>query len=250
MNGTSHVFWVLSAIEITAAGAVTTAVLSFTLSSTFRGRIRAAAVIAGWFLMVVVFGATGALDGQTGAGTAGLAAAVLLPIAVLCYAFLVHEPTRDAVWRTPMEVLIAVNILRVLGISFVLLYSAHELAAPFAPVAGWGDVLVGLTAGPVAWIAARYGARAKGWVLAWNILGFMDLITAVGLGATSAPGPIRLFMDPPGSAIMTSLPWIIIPCFLVPALEALHVAIFSRVLSRTGPRRAEVAAQCMTRHTA
>jgi hypothetical protein len=243
MNSTGHGLWILSAIGITAAAAVTTAVLSFSLSRTVRGHIRAAAIIAGWFLMVVAFGATGALDGQTGAGTAGLAAAVLLPIAVLCYAFLVHEPTRDAISRIPIEVLIAVNILRVLGISFVLLYSAHELAAPFAPAAGWGDVLVGLTAGPVAWIAARYGARARGWVLAWNIIGFMDLITAIGLGATSAPGPIRLFMDPPGSAIMTSLPWIVIPCFLVPALEALHVAIFSRVLNRTAPRPALVNAQ-------
>jgi hypothetical protein len=38
-----------------------------------------------------------------------------------------------------------------------------------------------------------------------------------------------MFMDPPGTAIMTTLPWIIIPCFLVPIFEALHIAIFYRL---------------------
>lgn len=28
---------------------------------------------------------------------------------------------------------------------------------------------------------------------------------------------------------MTTLPWIIIPCFLVPILESLHIAIFYRL---------------------
>ena len=50
----------------------------------------------------------------------------------------------------------------------------------------------------------------------WNILGILDLVSAIALGATSSPGPIQLFHVTPNSSLMTTLPWIIIPCFLVP----------------------------------
>jgi hypothetical protein len=226
----------LSTIATTGGAAVVAAVLSFTLSRTIRGQLRAAMIIAVWFLVVVTLGATGALDPQSGAGPLGLGAAVLVPCGVVCFAFLLPGPAREAMWNVPLEALIAVNILRVLGASFVLLYAAHELPAPLAPVSGWGDIVVGLTAGPVAWIAARYGSSAKAWVLAWNVIGFVDLIAAIGLGATSSPGPIRLFTDPPGSSIMTTLPWIMIPCFLVPIWEALHIAIFLRLFPEHSSR--------------
>jgi len=234
----------LSTVATTGGAAVVAAVLCFTLSRTMRGQLRAAMVIAVWFLVVVALGATGALDPQSGAGPLGLGAAVLVPFGVLCFAFLRPGTAREAMWNVPLGALIAVNILRVLGASFVLLYTAHELPAPFAPVAGWGDIVVGLTAGPVAWIAVRYGSAAKAWILAWNVVGFVDLITAIGLGATSSPGPIRLFAEPPGSSIMTTLPWIMIPCFLVPIWEALHIAIFLRLSpehsSRSGGQSALV----------
>jgi len=71
----------------------------------------------------------------------------------------------------------------------------------------------------------------------------VDLIAAIGLGAASAPGPLQFFEAAPGSAIMTSLPWIVISCFLVPSYIALHIAIFYRLgeRARVGRRWAGVA---------
>jgi hypothetical protein len=222
-------FDLLSTIEVTASAAIVTAVLSFTLSQTVDGRLRAAVIVGAWFAIVVAVGATGVLQGEHGAGVPGLGIAVALPIAALCVAFFVVPTTRGALLAIPLPVLIAVNVVRVLGCSFLALYAAHRLPAPFARVAGWGDIFVGVTAGPVAWIAVRNGARARSLVLVWNTIGFIDLVAAVGLGATSSPGPLRLFMDPPSSALMTTLPWIIVPCFLVPMLESTHIAIFYRL---------------------
>jgi hypothetical protein len=33
--------------------------------------------------------------------------------------------------------------IRTLGVTFLLLYSAGHLPAPFAPAAGWGDIAIG-----------------------------------------------------------------------------------------------------------
>jgi hypothetical protein len=40
---------------------------------------------------------------------------------------------------------------------------------------------------------------------------------------------MRLIFAEPGSAIMTTLPWLLIPGFLVPLLFAVHIAIFIRL---------------------
>jgi hypothetical protein len=220
-------FELISTIGLTAGAAIMAASLSVALAQTIRGRLQAAVAIAAWFAIVVVLGATEALGPQYSGGVIGLGVAVLLPTVLLGWAFLATGPIRQAMTAVPLPALIAVHAVRLLGILFVLLYVADRLPAPFAPAAGWGDVFIGATAGPVAWLAVRRDAR--GLMLAWNLLGFLDLVDAVGLGATSSPGPIRLFLDPPGSGIMTTLPWILIPCFLVPILLALHVAIFDRL---------------------
>jgi hypothetical protein len=122
---------------------------------------------------------------------------------------------------------VGIQAIRVLGVSFVLLHAAGRLPGPFAPVAGWGDIAIGATALPVAWWLTR-GLKTNALVW-WNALGLLDLVVAVGLGAVSSPGPIRVFTDDPGSEIMTTLPWIIIPCFLVPALTFVHLAVFWRL---------------------
>lgn len=218
-------FEILSTIEVTASAALLVATLAFALATTPQWRILLAAALALWFA-IVVLGVRPALDRV---GTPGLGAATALPVAAICFAFFMAPPIRAALFAIPLPVLVAANAARVLGVSFILLYAANRLPAPFAPSAGWGDIFVGLTALPIAWLVARYGARARGLLLAWNAIGVVDLIAAIGFGATSSPGPIQIFVVSPDSSLMTTLPWIIIPCFLVPSYLSLHVAIFYRL---------------------
>ena len=134
---------------------------------------------------------------------------------------------------TPLPALIAVHAIRLLGIMFLVLYAKGRLPAPFAPSAGWGDVFIGATALPLAWAVTRFGAAMRPLVFLWSTVGVADLVAAVTLGALSAPGPLQLFVGPPDSSPMTSLPWLIIPGFLVPILFFIHIVIFTRLLARS-----------------
>lgn len=231
----------LSAIDETAAAAVLIALLAFALSTTRRGRGWAAAILAAWFVSVVALGSTAALAPQRGAGPIALGLTALVPIGALCYLVLRQGAAR-ALEAVPLPVLIGVNALRLLGVSFLLLYAARRLPAPFAPLAGWGDVFIGAAALPVAWLTARRGGAGTGWLWAWNLLGILDLSTALALGALSSPGPIQLFSGHPDSGAMTSLPWILIPGFLVPIFWTVHIAIFARIGRRHAGRVPLIAA--------
>lgn len=222
----------LGSIELTAMAAIAVAALSIGFGSSAATRIRVAAWLSAWFILVVILAATRALYYQNGLGTPGLGMAVALPIAILCVVVARVKSLRDAFHGVPLWLLIGVHTIRLLGVSFIILYTIGRLPAPFAPVAGWGDIFVGATAAPVAWLAYRRTANAQAIVWIWNVIGTLDLIAAIGLGVMSSPGPARLIFAEPSSAIMTTLPWLLIPGFLVPILMTVHIGIFIRLAKR------------------
>jgi hypothetical protein len=223
-------FDILSTAELTVGASIAVGFLSWAMAETAGGRAAVLVLLAAWFGLVLAIGATGALSPAFG-GPPALGLVVGLPIVALIWAYFALPSVRTAVAARPLPALIALNTIRLLGFMFVVLYAEGRLPAPFAPSAGWGDMFIGATALPLAWAAARFGARPL--VLLWNALGVADLVIALTLGPLSAPGPLQVFLGPPDSSPMTTLPWLIIPGFLVPILFFIHVVIFHRLLART-----------------
>src|SRR6266581_8860079 len=192
----------IGSIELTASAAVVMAALSIGFGSNPLTRVRIAVGLGIWFVLVVILAATRALYYEHGLGTPGLGLAVALPIAILCITVARIKSLREGFHQVSLSLLVGVHTVRLLGITFIVLYAAGRLPAPFAPVAGWGDIFVGATAFPVAWLAYRQITNVRAIVWIWNIIGLADLIAAVGLGVISSPGPARLIFAEPSSAIM------------------------------------------------
>jgi hypothetical protein len=222
-------FDLLSAIGFTLDAAIGVAVLSIGFGDTHARRIRLAVGLGLWFVAVALLAAAQVFHYQHSLGVPGLGLAVVLPIVVLAVLTLRQPALRRALDSVPLSLLIGVNVLRVVGVVFILLYFAGRLPAPFAPSAGWGDIITGVAAVPVAWLAHRYGLRARSAILAWNIFGLADLVAAIGLGVISSPGPLHLIAPDPGTAMMSTLPWMLIPAFHVPLHAATHLAVFYRL---------------------
>jgi hypothetical protein len=183
-----------------------------------------------WFVAVVVLAASGVLTWRLELGAPLLALAIVIPIVVLVALATLVPGVRRALSAIPLPALIAVHAIRIIGFLFLLLFAAGRLSAPFAPSAGWGDIVAGATAVPVAWALASRAPGARWLVVLWNSIGLLDLISAAGLGMTSAAGsPLQVFFDAPGSAVMATLPWAIIPVFLVPQLIVGHLAVYWRL---------------------
>jgi hypothetical protein len=224
----------IGAMALTASAATLVITLVPLGFSGIAARIGATGALVGWFALVV--GATALLifDQHVGIGMPAFGIAVAGPVIAAILLAVYLPQLRAAVRAIPLPVLIAVNTVRVAGVLFVLLYFLGRLPAPSAPIAGFGDIAVGAAAPLVAWAVARRIAGWHGVLWLWNGLGILDLLTAVGLGVISADGsPIQLIFTTPNTSLMTTLPWILIPGFLVPLLMPIHVAVFDRLL-RTG----------------
>jgi hypothetical protein len=176
-----------------------------------------------WFLLVVSLGTAHVFVGRPGTPPFAIAIGFGAPL-LLFFAWLrLSQPFRDFVLSLDLRLVAAIQAWRWAGLGFLSLYAHKVLPAMFALPAGLGDMAIGFAA---PWIvlalvrSADFAASAA--FVRWNVLGILDLVVAVSLGAlnatltTGAPGEIS-------TAPMSSLPLLLIPAFLVPLFVMLHI---------------------------
>ncbi len=203
-----------------------------------RGGIRLAVAIAltVWFLLVVSFGAAGAFVGPPGTPPLPIGIGVAAPL-VLFFAWQrLSQSFREFVLSLDLRLIAGIQAWRWAGLGFLSLYAYRVLPGVFALPAGLGDMAIGVTAPWMILALVRQpGFAARGTFIRWNVLGILDLVIAVSIGAGSA------FFATPGeisTAPMATLPLLLIPAFLVPFFLMLHTAALmqSRELIRSGRR--------------
>jgi hypothetical protein len=124
-----------------------------------------------------------------------------------------------------------------------MLAADGRLSAPFAPSAGWGDIITGSLAIPLAVMAWRASERVATPLALWNAFGALDLIVAIALGLLSAPGtPFPVFTEGAGAFAMAELPWVMVPAMCVPLYLLIHLAIAAKLRSPRRMIRASAAA--------
>ena len=112
------------------------------------------------------------------------------------------------------------------------------LPAIFALPAGYGDMAIGTTAAFVAWKLAHPTQRTA--FIFWQVLGIVDLVSAVALGTTA-----RLLSPHDASMLpMTVLPLSMVPTFLVPLFAIFHFICIAQAMKwNAGSQRAHLAAR-------
>ena len=119
-----------------------------------------------------------------------------------------------------ISILASIHVIRIFGVVFLIGISQGIIAPTFGYVAGIGDILIGVTAIPMAYVIKKGHSWARRGSIIWNSIGMADLVTAIYLGVTTSQ------FSADTSATMTTWPWIIIPTVGVPSLLTIHFVIF------------------------
>lgn len=180
--------------------------------------------LAVWFVLVLSLGASGVFVGTPGTPPIAIAIGSGAPL-LLFFAWLrLSQSFRDFVLALDLRLVAGMQAWRWAGLGFLALYAHDVLPAMFALPAGLGDMAVGFAA---PWIilglVRRSDFAASPAFIRWNVLGILDLVVAVSLGALNAtlsPGTPREISTAP----MATLPLVLIPAFLVPFFLMLHTA--------------------------
>jgi hypothetical protein len=144
---------------------------------------------------------------------------------------LLSPSVRRVLATASLPALIGVQVYRVIGLVFVILLAQGQLPAHFALPAGWGDVLVGLSAPLVALALARKARAGRALAAAWNGFGLVDLLVAVGMGTGYLAPLLAPDLGPrvAPAAAMGVFPLILVPTFAVPVSVLLHLIALTRL---------------------
>ncbi len=191
-------------------------------------RERAAACLAtavgllGWFAVVWQFARGGGFESRwnlAGRMIPPIPFAIFLPLLIWLPLLLRSNRVARVLDAVSPAWLIGFQVYRLRGGVFLLRWMEGALPGAFALPAGIGDVIVGALALPVA-LYVRSGARGgRAAALAWNLLGIVDLLVAIAIGALTTTG--RLPEPVPNTAVR-SYPLVMIPAFAVPLSLILH----------------------------
>jgi hypothetical protein len=207
------------------------------LQLSFPQRLTFGAVAGAWIGLASGLAAAGALEFSPQQKVPLIGVLVSAPLMITAALWAGSPRFRASLMAIPMQLLIGLNSLRVLGVLFLVLTVAGRLSGPFPYSAGFGDIITGILAIPVARLAlsgSPQAARAIAW---WNLFGILDLVAAVTLGITSAQGsPLQLIHAGVGSEAMQHLPFSLVPTVLVPFYLVTHAVVFAQLSARAERR--------------
>ena len=189
----------------------------------------AIAVLVGlWFTFAVTAGAMGVFKNALGGLALPVGVAALVPVTIFLIWFTASAGFRRYLYGLNPVSLTLAHSWRVNGLVFLILSSYGLLPWLFSLPAGLGDMAVGITA---PWAARRLAnGEQKGAFIFWQLLGVLDLVTAVALGTT-----VRLINPSgPGMDPMTVLPLSLVPTFFVPLLLIVHVVSIAQARTSQG----------------
>jgi len=184
-------------------------------------------LLVGWFVFAVVTSMAGWYRPQSGPPT--IQYGLLIPIVVGVVLFRTWPLLRRTLALVPDSWLVGVQLYRVLGVIFLVLYAGGHLSALFALPAGLGDSLVGIIAPFVAASITGSSEELVRRVRFWNLLGITDLVIAVTIGFLTSPSPLQMASFDRPSTLIAMFPLSLIPVFAVPLSILLHIASLQRL---------------------
>jgi hypothetical protein len=168
---------------------------------------------------------------------------IALPSAGFVAAYFTSASFRAFADGVSLTLLVGSHLWRFVGLGFVVAWMYGLLPAGFAIPEGFGDVLA--AAGALALLPGlRRGTASRGWLLAWNTWGFVDLVSAITMGLLYSNGPLGILTAGGVSTrLMVTFPVSLIPTFFVPLFLLLHALTFKRIahLGAASPRGHAVA---------
>lgn len=183
----------------------------------------AAVAVSAWYGVVLILALAGLFSSVRFPRSPLVPLSVVLPVVGGWLLMTRTEGGRRLSAALPLHWLVGVQFYRVIGIVFLGLYWTGRLPGEFALPAGFGDVFVGLAAPFVARFARL---RRPGWerlVIAWNVVGLLDLTVAVGTGVMTSPGQAHVLALGHPNMLASAFPLVMIPAFGVPLAVLLHV---------------------------
>ncbi len=160
------------------------------------------------------------------------------PVVTFVVAYWQSPTLRAFVANVDLRIPVLYHLVRVLfGALFLMEMNAGNLPAAFAKIAGPGDIAAGLLALPAAHLATRSDKTSRTLLLAWNVLGLLDILAVF----FTAQRLLLVVRDERFFQTFQRMPYAALPLLVVPLILVTHLVVFLRLRANAGnlPRHEE-----------
>lgn len=138
---------------------------------------------------------------------------------------------RRFVNEIPMPALIGIEVYRILGVVFLWFFTQEKIPAVLGTSTGISDLVIGVTALPLAWAFIKRLPNVRRLAIAWNIFGISDFLIAMSIISLSFLGLLQLHPDP---VMIGFHPLALISLFQLPLSIIIHALALQRLLMPIG----------------
>ena len=176
-----------------------------------------------WLLFQAVM-AMGGFYTQTGMFPPRIVLLGVFPVLLLIIAYFIFF-RENFIERLPLKVLTLLHVIRI-PVEIALFWLFQNRLVPEAMTFEGRnfDILSGLTAPLIFWLAFRGGKPNRTLLIVWNIAALMLLVNVVTIAVMAMPSPMqRLALDQPNIAVLY-FPFNWLPSVVVPIVLFAHLA--------------------------
>ena len=189
--------------------------------------------LVAWFVAASIAGITGIVN-QPGRPPTVILSFLVVPMLVFGLAYAASASFREFTETIPMSLLVGSHLWRFVGIGFVIGWLTGALPAGFGIPEGFGDIIAAVGA-LLLLPMVRRGTAPRGWLLAWNAFGLLDLLSAIVVGMLLSESALgRLSSPSSNTTALTAFPVSLIPTFFVPLFILMHLLTFRRIVHWSG----------------
>lgn len=176
-----------------------------------------ALLVVGWLSLGAALAASGVLSRAPQVGPLFISGSVILWIALYRARGAVHRWLDDL----PLRPLVALHAIRLpIGALFLWEASMNRLPDLFAQRAGIGDIAIGA----LALLATALVSQRRRWVVAFSIVGLLDILLALGTGMYL----MFVASDPLMLGAIARAPYALLPLAIVPSVIVTHLLVLAR----------------------
>lgn len=158
---------------------------------------------------------------------------ILVPLITLIWVLLISKTTKQLLTHIPPQAIITLQVFRVfVEILLWMLFIQNLLPIQMTFEGRNFDIIAGITAPLVAYLAYSKNLLSKNMVIAWNFICLGLLLNIVLTAIFSMPTSFRYFMNEPANTIVTEFPIVWLPGFLVPLAYGLHFLSIRQLMNQ------------------
>lgn len=157
---------------------------------------------------------------------------VVLVIVPLIFLVGARDAVRKLIDAMPISWIVGIHALRILAIGTIIKAWRGEFSMSFATWIGIPDLLFGLSAVVMIWLALKDRVNTMGLMI-WNMLGvFVILPGAPIIGQMGLPGVFHSIDETPSMVTLLEFPMVLAPSLVVPLFVMMNMFVAIRLIEQ------------------